>query len=82
MKIISFYRNEPVYDKVKKLAGLADGWGMELNQMVFSYMLSLRGMGPVIPSSSTVKQLESNAAAAALVLNNDQKRLIEEVINT
>lgn len=79
-KSTDVYLNEPLQTKVKKLAGLASIWGIELNQLALSYMLTMKGMGPVIPSSSSVKQLESNAAAARLILNADQKRLIEEVI--
>ena len=66
-------------EKIKKIAGLAHKWDMKLNQLALSYMLTLPGMGPVIPSSSSVLQLESNAAAGKITLSEDQKMQIKEV---
>jgi aryl-alcohol dehydrogenase-like predicted oxidoreductase len=43
-------------------------------------MLGMSGMGPVIPSSSSVAQLESNAAAAKIVLSEDQKKIIGQMV--
>jgi hypothetical protein len=40
--------------KVQVLAALARERDLKLSQMVLAYMLTLPGMGPVIPSSSTV----------------------------
>ncbi len=62
--------------KLKQLAGVAANLGIEVNQLALAYMLTLPGMGPVIPASSTVQQLELNAAAGKLVLSAEQ---IEEV---
>jgi len=58
--------------KLKKLAALARDWGMELSQLAIAYMLTLPGMGPVIASASTVKQIESNAAAGKMRLSPEQ----------
>jgi aryl-alcohol dehydrogenase-like predicted oxidoreductase len=66
-------------EKVHKLSALSTEFGMGLNQLVIAYMLSIPGMGPVIPSSSNVKQLESNAAAGKLTLTEEQKSRIEEI---
>ena len=59
--------------KVKRLAALAKEWGMETSQLALAYMLSLPGMGPVIPSASSVKQVESNAAAGKVSLSAEQR---------
>jgi aryl-alcohol dehydrogenase-like predicted oxidoreductase len=67
-------------DKLHKLAGIARELNVELSQMVIAYMLSLPGMGPVIPSSSSVKQLESNASAGKIVLSVEQKIKISEIL--
>ncbi len=67
-------------EKLHKLAAIARELSIELSQLVIAYMLSLPGMGPVIPSSSSVKQLESNAAAAKVVLSVDQKVKISEIL--
>jgi aryl-alcohol dehydrogenase-like predicted oxidoreductase len=37
-------------------------------------------MGPLIPSSSTLQQLESNAAAGATVLTDEQTRQVAEAL--
>lgn len=62
--------------RLKQLADLASNLGIEVNQLALAYMLTLPGMGPVIPASSTIQQLESNAAAGKLVLSAEQ---IDEV---
>lgn len=64
--------------KLKRLAVLAHQWDMKLSQLALSYMLSIPGMGPVIPASSTILQLELNAAAGKLKLSEDQKSKIRE----
>ena len=59
-------------ERVRRLAELAHGWGMTTSQLALAYMLRLPGMGPVIPSASTVAQLEANARAAAVTLSAEQ----------
>jgi aryl-alcohol dehydrogenase-like predicted oxidoreductase len=74
--------NRNIYnmEKLHRLAALSHEWNMKLNQLALSYMLTLPGMGPVIPSSSTVLQLESNAAAGKIILSEDQRIQIREVL--
>ena len=67
-------------EKLHKLAALSHLWDMKLNQLALSYMLTLPGMGPVIPSSSSVQQLESNAAAGKITLSEDQKMQIRKAL--
>jgi aryl-alcohol dehydrogenase-like predicted oxidoreductase len=43
-------------------------------------MLTLPGMEPVIPSPSIVKQLESNAAAGKIELDEEQKEKIRSIV--
>ena len=75
-------KNSIVYnmEKLHKLAALSHLWDMKLNQLALSYMLTLPGMGPVIPSSSSVQQLESNAAAGKITLSEDQKMQIRTAL--
>lgn len=68
-------------EKLHKLAALGQLWNMKLNQLVIAYMLTLPGMGPVIPASSNVGQLESNAAASGMHITEEQIIRIKEVIN-
>ena len=62
--------------KLYNLSVIAGELNVELSQLVIAYMLKLPGMGPVIPSSSNLKQLESNATAAQIQLNVDQMERI------
>jgi 1-deoxyxylulose-5-phosphate synthase len=73
--------DDDIRDKLNKLAELAHKWNMELNQLTLAYMLTLPGMGPVIPSSSNVKQLESNAAAGRIELSGEQILEIEKILD-
>jgi aryl-alcohol dehydrogenase-like predicted oxidoreductase len=53
---------------------------MKLSQLALAYLLSLPGMGPVIPSSATISQLELNAAAGRMKLSEDQKSQIQQAL--
>ncbi|TLN00347.1 aldo/keto reductase, partial [bacterium] len=44
------------YQRLVQLAALAASMGLEVNQLALAYMLTIPGMGPVIPASSTVGQ--------------------------
>jgi aryl-alcohol dehydrogenase-like predicted oxidoreductase len=72
--------SQPILQKLQRLAVLSEAWGLELSQLVISYMLTIPGMGPIIPSSSTLQQLESNAAAGATVLTDEQTRQVAEAL--
>ena len=67
--------------KLHALAALSDEMGIELSQLVIAYMLTIKGMGPIIPSSSSVKQLESNAAAGKLILSDEQIAKVKGIVN-
>lgn len=73
--------NKEVLAKLKKLADLAKQWGITISQLSLAYMLTLPGMGPLIPSSSTVEQLEMNAAAGKIVLTDEQRTKIKQVVS-
>lgn len=65
---------------VNGLSSLAKECGMRLNELVIAYMLTLPGMGPIIPSSSSLEQLRSNAFGGKLVLSEEQKIKIEDIL--
>lgn len=67
-------------EKVKKLHTIAQEQGITLGQLTLAYMLRLPGMGPVIPSASTVEQLESNAEAGKITLSEQQTSHVQEVL--
>lgn len=66
--------------KLKKLADLANEMELEINQLALAYTLTIPGMGPVIPASSTVKQLESNAYVGKIVLTPEQINQVNAII--
>lgn len=66
--------------KLNALASLSSQLGIELSQLVMAYMLTMKGMGPVIPSSSSVKQLESNAAAGKIMLTEEQIAKVKSIV--
>jgi aryl-alcohol dehydrogenase-like predicted oxidoreductase len=70
----------PVLAKVRQLADLARAWGIPVSQLALAYMLTLPGMGPAIPSCSSVAQLESNAAAGRLTLTDEQCAQVRAVL--
>lgn len=57
---------------VRRLDELARKLDLEVSQLVLAYIRTLPSMGPQIPSSSTVTQLESNAAAGKVTLTDEQ----------
>lgn len=72
--------NRPTRQILRRLAALAESWEMTLSQLSLAYLLSLPGMGPAIPSSSTVAQLESNAQAGRISFSLEQKQKIAALI--
>lgn len=73
--------SEEVVETLGKLSALAKKWELELGQLVLAYTLSLPGMGPLIPSSSTVAQVESNAKAGKIVFSESQKAEIRAALD-
>lgn len=67
--------------KLHALAAISDEIEIELSQLVMAYMLTMKGMGPIIPSSSSVKQLESNATAGKLILTEKQIARVKKIVN-
>lgn len=68
------------FEKVRKLAAIASEGGLTVSQLALAYMLTLPGMGPVIPSSTSVKQLEENAKAGTVKLGEDQLAAIRKAL--
>ncbi|WP_205855862.1 aldo/keto reductase [Phytoactinopolyspora endophytica] len=65
--------------KVRRLAELARLWRVPISTMVLAYILTLPGMGPQIPSSSTIDQLEANTRAGTTALTRDQTDAVHDV---
>lgn len=63
--------DEQVHEVLSRLAVLAAQGGLTIAQLTLAYLLQLPGMGPQIPSASSVEQLEENARAGTLELPQD-----------
>ena len=70
------YLDPAVHESLGRLAQIAQELGVTMTRMVLAYMLTLPGMTHVIPASSSVAQLEDNAAAAQLALDSDVRARI------
>lgn len=64
---------------VRRLAELAGQWQIKVSTLTLAYILTLPAMGTQIPSSSTIEQLEDNAAAGTVELSEDQQAQLREV---
>ena len=78
--LVNVLSTSAVAAKLHKLQELSSKWSLSLTQLALSFMLSIEGMGPVIPAVSSVDQLESNAEAGALALEPSQFLAIAEVL--
>ncbi|OGV64410.1 MAG: aryl-alcohol dehydrogenase [Lentisphaerae bacterium RIFOXYB12_FULL_65_16] len=65
---------------LRRLAVVARELGLTLTQLALAYMLTLPGMGPVIPSATSVEQVEANAAAGKVVLSEAQRRRVRDAL--
>jgi len=78
--LLEEYADNATMAKLHQLAQLARQWDLKLNQLALAYMLTLPGMGPVIPFASSVEHLESNAAAGKVTLSDEQKSRVKEIL--
>jgi aryl-alcohol dehydrogenase-like predicted oxidoreductase len=69
-----------VSSKLSRLAALAREWNMPLARLALAYMLTLPGMGPLIPSASTPEQAEANAQAGKMELTAEQRGRVGGVV--
>ena len=70
--------SEAITKKLSVLAQYASSFGVSMATLTLAIMLNIPGMGPVIPSASTLQQLEANAAAATLSITPEK---VAEIIN-
>ena len=71
-------RTERAVAIVKVLEELANQHGKTVAQVSLAWLLSTPGVATVIPSCSTVEQLEDNAGASGLRLTDEQMQRIAE----
>jgi aryl-alcohol dehydrogenase-like predicted oxidoreductase len=78
--VLDRYAAPAALEKVRRLAALARQWNVSVPQLALAYMLTLPGMGPVIPGVTSVAQLEANAHAAHIALDAAQLDAIHAAV--
>ncbi len=76
----ALWANPAVQEKLAALKAIADAQHVSMARLVLAYMLTLPAMTHVIPAVSSVRQLEDNAAAAALSLDADTCAAIARIV--
>ncbi|PCJ52438.1 MAG: aryl-alcohol dehydrogenase [Planctomycetota bacterium] len=66
--------------KLNELNEIAKKIDLEINELVLAYMLTLPGMGPIIPAASNIAQLKSNAKTGKIKLNEDVLGQIKKIL--
>jgi len=79
--LLQKFATEEKLGKMRMLATLAKHWELELSQLALAYTLTRPGMGPLIPSSSSEAQVESNAHAGKVTLSVDQLNEIHTILS-
>ncbi len=77
-------QNDLTADKRAKLialSSLANRNEIDLTSMAIAYMLTLPGMGPVIPAASSIAQLETNAGARLIDLGQSVLEQIRAILD-
>ena len=71
-----------VMKKLARLADIANNYDMKVNELTIAYMLSMPGMGPVIPGASSIQQLESLARGGKIEITEEQKAMVKKVLHS
>ena len=66
--------------KLRKLDTLSKKWDMTISEITLAYTLTLPGMGPMIPSATSIAHVKSNAKAGKVVLSAEQSQEISMAI--
>jgi aryl-alcohol dehydrogenase-like predicted oxidoreductase len=69
-------------ERLQRLHKLSQSWGISISQISLAYMLSLPGMGPVIPSATKLEHLEANAKAGTIELDPQQRLEIAQALTS
>lgn len=68
-----------VHDRLARVDGLARSLDLTVAQLSLAYLAAVPGMGPLIPSASSVAQLEENAAAGKVELSAETLTQLAQV---
>ena len=69
--VLDEFTQGEVYEALARLDQIGQREGLTIAQLSLAYMLQLPGLGPAIPSASSVEQLEENAKAGTVELSEE-----------
>jgi aryl-alcohol dehydrogenase-like predicted oxidoreductase len=71
---------DEILGRLRKLCDLAQQWDHGMAELALAYTLSLPGLASVIPSCTSIKQLEANARAGTIDLSEEQRQEIKSAL--
>ncbi len=74
------FRDDDVLEAVQRLRPLADGLGITMAQLALAWVLREPNVASAIVGASRAEQVEDNAAAAGIELDDDTLRAIDEAL--
>jgi aryl-alcohol dehydrogenase-like predicted oxidoreductase len=77
---MSEYLEEAVLERVQRLRPIADGLGLTMPQLALAWILREPNVASAIVGASRAEQLEDNAAASGVRLDDETLRAIEDAM--
>jgi aryl-alcohol dehydrogenase-like predicted oxidoreductase len=75
------FRDDDVLDAVQRLRPIADGFGVTLAQLSLAWVLRRQEVASAITGASRPEQVEENAAASGIELDEETLRAIDEAVS-
>jgi aryl-alcohol dehydrogenase-like predicted oxidoreductase len=79
-QFMSEYLEEAVLERVQRLRPIADGLGLTMPQLALAWILREPNVASAIVGASRAEQLEDNAAASGVRLDDETLRAIEDAM--
>jgi aryl-alcohol dehydrogenase-like predicted oxidoreductase len=74
------FRDDDVLDAVQRLRPVADGLGITMSQLALAWVLRRQEVASAITGASRPEQVEENAAASGVELDDDTLQAIDEAV--
>jgi aryl-alcohol dehydrogenase-like predicted oxidoreductase len=74
------YRDDDVLEAVQRLRPIADGLGITMAQLALAWVLREPNVATAIIGASRPEQVEDNAAASGIELDDETLRAIDEAV--
>jgi aryl-alcohol dehydrogenase-like predicted oxidoreductase len=74
------YRDDDVLEAVQRLRPIAEGLGITMAQLALAWVLREPNVASAITGASRPEQVEENASASGIELDDDTLRAIDEAV--